>query len=314
LSTVRKRRVLGTAIAGLFAVQAVVAIGADAQDPKTQAVPVSLWNAPGVSGGVDGIGALFAGVNVPAAAGGQTENKWAAGLVFRFTGDPDPFGLISLDTDGDQTFASLSLNDGETIVDTQRFAFDWQRDRFYLPIVVMLPGNAVAGFVYDYNAAAWTFVGAVRAQSAWGELSPASATTLLWYGDPAEDCALYPQADHYRYAPYAFEGGQVITSTLTGEGVLPGDCEATVTAASDPNFRRYQAGSATGPVASTTTSTTTQDTTTTTTEATTTTTSTTSTTLLPDITLPPTTLLPTTTTTEATTTTTEATTTTSTVP
>ena len=305
MSAAKQRRVLGVVIAGLLAVQLMM-VNANAQDPKTQAIPVSLWNAPGVTGGVDGIGSLFAGVNVPAPAAGQTENQWAAGLVFRFTGDPDPFGVISLDTDGSSRFATLSLNDGEAVVETERFAFDWDQDKFYFPMVVMLPGNAVAGFVYDFDATAWTFVGTIRADSAWGELSQASATLLLWYGELQEDCALYPRADHFRYAPYAFDGGATITSTHGGDAVVPGDCPATVTEASDPNFRRYEAGSETGPVASTTTSTTggsttTTEATTTTTEGSTTTTEATTTTTEA-----------TTTTTEATTTTTEATTTTST--
>jgi hypothetical protein len=305
MNTLRQQRVLGIGVAALLVVQALVAISAGAADPKTQAIPVTLWNVPGVAS-VDAIGSLVASVNVPTPAAGQsTENKWAAGMVFRFVGDTAPFGVISLDTDGTQKFASLALNSGSAVVDTERFPFDWQAGRYYFPLVVILPGSAVAGFVYDFDAAAWTFVGSVRAQSAWGELSPASATLLLWYGSQLDDCALYSRADHFRYAPYGIKAGNTITSTAGGDGVVPGDCPATVTPGPDPNFRRYQGGSATGPVASTTT--TSASSTTTTTEGSTTTTSSTTTTVisttLPSITLPSTTLPLVTTTTEATTTT-----------
>ena len=306
----RQRLTLGVVIAGLVVVQAIVVNNAGAQDPKSQRIPVTLWTAAGITGtGVDGVGSLMAPVTVPAPAAGQsTENKWAYALLFRFVGSTAPFGVVSLDTDGNQKFATLSINNGaaEPVVETERFTFNWQKDRFYLPMVVMLPGNAVAAFVYDYTNAAWTFVGVIRTQVAWGELSPASATLPIWYGSELEDCALYSRADFFAYAPYAFDAGATITSASGGDFVTEGDCPASVTPASDPNFRRYEAGSATAPTTTTSASTTTTGATTTTTVGSTTTTSSTTTTTLISTTLPSvTTTLPLgTTTTQSTTTTT----------
>ncbi len=111
----------------------------------------------------------------------------------------------------------------------------------------MLPGATVAAFVYDYAAAAWTSVGWIPADPSWGKLSPASSTMLVWGGAQRSDCAEYPRADHFRHAPFAVVGDTVITSTANGDSVLPGACPATVTPIPNRSFRRYQAGSVTGP-------------------------------------------------------------------
>jgi hypothetical protein len=300
----QQRRALGLAIAVLLAVQAAVAMSATAQDPKTVQVPATVWNVSGASS-LDAIGSFVAAPSVPAPAAGQaTENKWSFMHTFRFVGAADPFGVISLDTDGTDKFATLQLNSGSATVAIERYPFDWGANKFYFPMVMFLPGNALAGFVYDLDAQAWTFVGTVRVPAGWGRISPQSTTALLWYGAAQDDCAAYPAADHFRYAPLGLASGEssLRTSTPVGNVVQPGDCTATVTDEPAPAeaWRHYQAGSATGP-----TTTTSAPSTTSTTAATSTTT-----------TEPPsttTTTEPTTTTTEpSTTTTTEATSTTTT--
>ena len=274
MNTTRHRRVLGVAIAALLVLQGVVAMSATAQDPKSMQVPATVWNVSGVSG-LDAIGSFVAAPSIPTPAAGQAaENKWSFVHVFRFVGASSPFGIISLDTDGADKLATLQVNSGSQVVGIERYPFDWAADRLYFPVVTFLPGNVLAGFVYDVDADAWTFVGTVRVPAAWGRLSPQSTTGIYWYGAAQDDCAAYPAADAYNYAPIGFVDGEADfrTSTAVANGVQPGDCTATVTNEPDPaeTWRHYRAGSAAGPTTTTsspsTTSTTVVGSTTTTTE------------------------------------------------
>lgn len=297
MANAKNRRLLGAAIAVLLAIQAAIALQASAQTTKTTQVPATIWNLPGVSA-VDALASYVVPATVPAPAPGQaTENKWSMAQVFRFTGDAAPFGVISLDTDGTKKYATFQVNSGSDVVGAPRFEYDWGANKAYLTLVTFLPGNVLAGFVYDNAAAAWSFIGTVRVPSAWGRLSPQTSSALIWYGGALQDCAQYPAAEYFRFAPFGFVAGEpnFRTSAAAGNTVIPGDCLASVANEPEPTdgWRHYKAGSVAGPTTTTTGAT---STTTSTTVAGTTTTSTT--------------VAASTTTTEATTTTEPATTTT----
>jgi hypothetical protein len=230
MTSAKHRRLLGAAIVALLVVQGAVAFNATAQSVETTEVPITSWAVNGTTA-VDGLGSYLVPANVPTPAAGQaSENRWSYTHVFRFVGNAAPFGAISLDTDGTQRFASLQVNSGSGAPVVERFEYAWGADKAYFTLVTFLPGNVLAGFVYDVAADAWSFIGTVRVQAAWGRLSPQSITGTLWYGAPQNSCAAYPYTDHFRFAPFGFVAGEANfrTSTALGNAVLDGDCPASV--------------------------------------------------------------------------------------
>ena len=267
MKAARQRRLLALAIVALLG-QGLVAMSATAQDPQTPQVPATVWNVDGAAG-LEAIGSYVAAPSVPEPLAGQaSENKWSFVHSFRFAGASSPFGIISLDTDGTDRLATLQVSNGTESIGIERFPFAWEANKLYFPLVTFLPGNVLAGFVYDVDAQAWTFVGTVRVPTSWGRLSPQSTTAALWYGAAQDDCAAYPAADHFRYAPLGLVAGESTfrTSSASGNIVQPGDCPATVTNEPAPaeTWRHYVTGSASGPADATTTTTAPGDTTTTT--------------------------------------------------
>lgn len=295
MTTAKHRRLLGAAIVALLVVQGAVAFNATAQSVETTQVPVTSWVVRGTTA-VDGLGSYLVPANVPTAAAGQaTENRWSYTHVFGFVGNAAPFGTISLDTDGTERFASMQVNSGSGSPVVERLEYDWAANKAYFTLVTFLPGNVLAGFVYDVAANAWSFIGTVRVQAVWGRLSAQSVTGTVWYGAPQSSCEAYPYTDHFRFAPFGFVAGEANfrESIALANNVLEGDCTASV--ANEPNptesWRHYRAGSQTGPTpSSSSTSSTSSSTSTSTSSTSSSTTSSTSTsttsTLLPGVTLP----------------------------
>ncbi len=274
MNALRQRAAGLASLLGLVAASLFVSVNVGAQaEMQAQAAPFTGWEIQDATE-LDGTGSVFASENVPAPAEGQaTENRWTFAQVFRFVGNADAFGVVSLDTDGGDRFATLALSDGSAPV---RFPFDWQADRLYLPYVYLVPGDVLVAFVYDFTADEYTFVGFVRVPADWGRLAPETSTLLRWYGDAQPSCEAYPVTDHYRMAPFGLVGGDPVVrgSLAIGDGEVAGTCPAETTTEPNSDWRRYRAGSATGPTTTTTegTTTTSEETTTTTEPSTTTTT------------------------------------------
>ncbi|MGH9281164.1 MAG: PQQ-binding-like beta-propeller repeat protein [Acidimicrobiales bacterium] len=198
---------------------------------------------------LDGIGSIVGAANVPAPQPGQaTENKWSLGSGFYFAGDHLAFGVIALDTEGSRRYATIALNHGPNRTGTRRVEFSWEANRFYFP-VALISGAAIQGFVYDYTANAWTFIGSLPLPPSYGRIYPVSTTYLWWYGAGAPDCASYPRVDHYRYAPVGIVNGLAhgVPSTAVSDETTGSGCPATVAPGPDPSWRHYTAGSTAGP-------------------------------------------------------------------
>ena len=290
MTRARHRRLLGIGIATLLLAQAAIGSTVTAQDAEVQETPLTIWGANAPSG-LDGIGSFFvAAVRPEAKPGQEADHKWRHGLLFKFVGSATPYGILSLDTDGPDRFASITLDKGSGNVVQQRVPYDWTAGQFYFLLAVPVAGNAVVGFVLDLNDEVWTQIGSVTGEASFGKLSPASATLLQWYGDNQPDCLRYPRADAFLSAPFGIVSGdsEPRVGVPALNFVTEADCQATVTDEPDPVlFRRYTAGSSTAPAPTTSTSSSTSASTSSssTSSSTSTSTSTTSATLLPPITL-----------------------------
>ncbi len=224
-------------------------VAAQAAASHGQTLGLTVWSASGASA-LDGVGSIVAVAEVPSPLPGQaTENRWSIAHAFYFLGDSRPFGMISLDTDGAERYATIALNTGSSVAGVRRLAFPWQAGKLYLPLAVV-SGSAVHGFVHDFDARTWTYIGSVPLPGSYGRLTAASTTFLWWYGADQPDCASIPRVDHYRNGPLGVVNGnpQSIPSTAVTDDVIGSDCPATTTTDPNPSWRRYSAGSHRAPV------------------------------------------------------------------
>jgi hypothetical protein len=128
----------------LAGVASAIAVGSAAETTKVQQIAVTTWQTPGAAA-LDGIGSIVAAASVPTPAGGQaTENRRSYAHEFNFVGNASAFGTISLDTDGNQRFATIAVNDGTKVVDSARYPSDWGAGKLYLPLATFVPGNVIA--------------------------------------------------------------------------------------------------------------------------------------------------------------------------
>jgi hypothetical protein len=273
----RNPRLLAVAIGGLLLVQVGVGLNATAGDAQTQQIPQSFWRVPDVTS-VDGIGSFFGAVIDPTAGAGQAAPAWAHSHVIRFVGAGSGFAILSLQKNGTAKTVNLDLvqANGEPVAGQSiSFPFDWGTGRAYFPFVFLLPGDALASWVYDVDDEVFTFVGFVRVPGAWGRISPDSITQTQWVGEPLSTCDAYPESNTYRFPPHAFVGPNVVVSDHVLSQVTEGDCEAQIFDDIQP-WKHYVAGTTPATTTTTfvTTTTTTVDGTTTTTEAPATTTTT----------------------------------------
>jgi len=127
-------------------------------------------------------------------------------------------------------------------------AYDWTFDHFYFLLAYRLTETSWGGWIYDYAAATWTFIGARTAAAGTGGIAPTSGT-VVEYGNgvpvpPGADtatCAAYPRVDAYVYPPIGWRGLTTTVATL-GSSIAPvGDCPAVTT--TEFGWQHYQLGS-----------------------------------------------------------------------
>lgn len=220
MKAIRRMRWIAATVASLLVASAFGATIGAATPLSSQKLGLTRWSVNGASA-LDGLGSIVAVANVPAPRPGQaTENRWSLAHTFSFVGDARPFGVISLDIDGDRRYATLGLNTGTVVAGVRRVEYGWQADRAYLPLAVVSPGS-LTGYVYDFSLGTWSTIGSVPLPTAYGRISPVSATYLWWYGAGQPDCSSYPRVDHYRYTPLGVVNGKKPQSLPSAALVTP---------------------------------------------------------------------------------------------
>ncbi len=222
------RRLLGAATGLAVALVGTLIPAATAQTAdKTQDVPISVWDQPGPEL-LDGVGAwVYIAPQAPPSANQGSPDGYEYLLSFAYPGLN--VGFIGLSTRPEGRFAGLTLvtNAG---VPPATVPFDWSPGHFYYLLVYHLGGGQWGGWVYDYSASSWTFVGQVAAPAGWGLLTP-SSRTLVDQKDQitAPTCADYPRTDAYFYPPVGYRGTSFTVATLRFNYVQPGECPSQTT-------------------------------------------------------------------------------------
>ena len=237
----RRGRRLATLALVVAAMAIVGTVPTVAQTTVTQQVPFTVWTNEGQVA-LDGLGSWVATANDPVAGAGQAPADYVYWHEFGFTGSPDAFGHVSMETSEGAKFVSLIVvEETEDRIHIVRKAFDWQANRFYFPMVSRVADGLWAGWIYDQTAATWTFIGGVVVPAALGRLLPESATGVAWVGPDLESCAAYPRADLFRMSAIGLVGQTAVGSVQSDQVVEPGDCPATI-ASEPPGWNHYQLG------------------------------------------------------------------------
>jgi|GEM_PF-2975134 len=216
-----------------------------------------MWGPP--SPALDGLSTWLATFADPVAGAGQSPPYYAYFLDFTIT---DFFffapGRISLDVVGNQKFATLSVVDtdaGGSQSHQVQVPFAWNGNSFYFLWVNRLADGVWGGWVYDYTAATWTYIGAVvalamPAGTTPGRLSQYAETGVAWTGPALGSCAAYPQAVAVNMSPFGFVGSTPVETVLNGRAdqatdpSASGDCPSTSGFFSFPHWDYYVTGSA----------------------------------------------------------------------
>jgi hypothetical protein len=196
------------------------------------------WSQPAGSG-LDGLAGWVYPVNDPAAGAGQSRPSDLYGLTFGFaTGGAS--GSVSLLADPSGRYALLSVVEADGTPHAAIAPFAWTAGRFYLPFVYQLAPGTWGAWVYDATAGRWTTIGSLTLPEAWGELSPFTTTTAVWYGPPAPSCGAYPLADVVITPPHGLAGPTAGWGTPGSTGTGIGDCASQASAQS--GWARYRLG------------------------------------------------------------------------
>jgi len=225
-------------------------------------VPSSSWSTgmggPPLAPALDGLSTWLATFADPVAGAGQAPPQYAYFLDFTIT---DFFffapGRISLDVVGDQKFATLAVDDFSKDLPERhhqvRVPFAWSGNSFYFLWVNRLADGVWGGFVYDYTAATWTYIGNVPVLATSvpaARMSQYAQTGVAWTGPDLATCAAYPQAVAVNLSPFGFIGSTPVETVLNGradQASVPsasGDCPSTSGFFSFPHWDYYVAGSA----------------------------------------------------------------------
>jgi len=212
----------------VLALTAALAPAATAQTAsQTQDSPISVWDQPGTDL-LDGVGS-WVYVAPEAAPGPSQGSPGSYEYLLSFAYPGLHVGFIGLATRPEGRFVGLVLaTDPSTPAVT--VPFDWQPGRFYYLLVYHLGGDTWGGWVYDYGAGTWTFVGQVVAPPGWGLITP-SSRTLVDLKDPitAPTCSAYPRTDAYFFPPVGYRGTSFSVASLRLNYVQPGDCPSATT-------------------------------------------------------------------------------------
>lgn len=202
--------------------------------------PYSAWSQPG-SQGRDGTATWIGIMKDPAAESGQLQPAYSYDEVFGFESS-SAIGIVGLLTLSGQKYAFFSVIAPDGTPHSVAVPFNWQKNRFYLPLVYRLGPGSWGAWVYDYSAGSWVSVGALSVPTSWGKLAPWSLTTVLWHGPSGTSCSAYPSLDAFLYPPLGYIGSDATVASGTSTGTFAGDCPTTISTELPP-WHRYRVGS-----------------------------------------------------------------------
>lgn len=232
---------LGVSVALLLGSVAPVPASAQVFGSKGIDAPTTIWQQPGPAADlVEGLGTwVYVAPESPAGAAQLSPAAYRYALGFSFPGLH--LGDVELTSGPQGHVARLAIT-------TVPYAgvevpYDWVPGRFYFLYVHHLQAGAWGGWVMDWAAGTWTYVGTVEVPADWGLLTKSSRTMLLWPGAAgrAADCTGYPRSDGYFYPPLGFAGGSYTVATFDFHYVTPGDCPSQ-TDISDNGWVHYRLG------------------------------------------------------------------------
>lgn len=215
----------------LASLTAAVPAGATAAPTKTQEQPTSSWVQPGTAP-LDGVG-TYVYVAAPPAGAGQG-SPLAYEYTFFFSFEAKTSGFLALGQRQGQKLAGFTVSAAGNPVAT--VPFDWSFGHIYFLLTYRLGVDLWGGWIYDYSAASWTFIGQQPAAAGSGGLLPTSRTAVDY--DPTlaptpgvdwTTCASYPRVDAYFYPPIGWRGSTTTVAAPDGTTVYPGDCPVTIT-------------------------------------------------------------------------------------
>lgn len=192
------------------------------------------WAQP-ISAALDAVGTWVVPVNVPVAAAGQLSPSYLYAHYFSFTQSGSALGVIGLVATGGTKLAGFGIVDEAGAAHSVGLPFDWVAGRAYYLFVAQLSPTVFGGWVYDYTAAAWTFVGQVSLPAALGKIASATLTEAVWFGPASGTCSAFPHAEAYFYPPVGYAGGGTTQATMANAGpTAAGSCPATATTELSP--------------------------------------------------------------------------------
>lgn len=170
----------------------------------TQEVPATAWFQPnypaGVFDGYDGVGTWL---YTPPTATSTYEYT----LEFNFKNLRQ--GAITVAPGSIHAIGRLSLFEVTPGFRTStEIRFDWYPGQFSFLYVHHLTGNDYGGWIMDWDAGTWTYIGSVTAPAGWGSLLGATGTSVSWSPTAGArvTCAGYPSTDGYFYPPLEYTG------------------------------------------------------------------------------------------------------------
>ncbi|MEA2828554.1 MAG: hypothetical protein QOG43_2993 [Actinomycetota bacterium] len=189
----------------------------------------AVWSQP-TAAALDAVGTWVVPANVPVAAGGQLPPSYLYAHYFNFTQSPSALGVVGLVTSAGTKLAAFGIVDGGGNSHSVGLPFDWLAGRAYYLFVAQLNPTAFGGWVYDYTAASWTFVGQVNLPVPLGRISPATVTQVIWFGPAGATCGAFPSTDAYFYPPVGYAGGATAQATMADSRTsAAGTCPAAAT-------------------------------------------------------------------------------------
>lgn len=206
---------------------------------STVAAPYTTWWQPG-GPPLDGIGTWIYTANDPRPAPGQRppHDLYAAAFGFTSSAAHASVGLLS---DPAGKFALFDVREASGADHLAIVPFPWTAGGLFFPFVYELAPGTWGAWVYDHGAQRWAPIGLLSLPASWGKLSPASATTAIWYGGSATACSAFPAADVLFTPPIGYVGTAPSLAAPAASGVFAGSCPSQASVLSD--WVRYQIGS-----------------------------------------------------------------------
>lgn len=188
--------------------------------------PTTIWQQPGPPGDLlDGIGTwAYVAPQAPKSPAQLSPENYQYLLSFSFPGLHLGFVGLTAGPQGHTARLSVTTNPDTTV----EIPYDWTPGRFYFLYVHHLQGGAWAGWVMDWAAGTWAYIGTVNVPADWGLITKSSRTMVFWPGGAgrAAECTGFPRTDAYFFPPLGYSGDGYTVGTFDFHYVTPGDCSS----------------------------------------------------------------------------------------